>query len=48
MSKAFGGPLNLSRPTPIKADETTLGYGWTLSDEAQRDIEEIERAIVRR
>lgn len=44
----LGQPLPLPRPIPIEPTENTLGYGFDLSEAARRDIEEIERAIIRR
>lgn len=42
-AKQLGVPLSPQSPEPIqKRDDKTPGYGWRLSDEARRDIEEIE------
>ncbi|HEY2357775.1 MAG TPA: hypothetical protein VGH86_10025 [Phenylobacterium sp.] len=39
----LGTPLSPRLPDPIpKTDDKTPGYGWTLSDQAKRDIEQIE------
>lgn len=38
----LGKPFNLPRPQPVKPDQE-----WTLSEEARRDIEEIERVTIR-
>jgi hypothetical protein len=42
-AKRLGTPLSPRLPEPIqKTDDKTPGYGWTLSDQARRDIEKIE------
>ena len=42
----LGKPFDLPRPEPIKDHgEGAPGYGWQLSDEARRDIEEIEANV---
>lgn len=42
-AKRLGIPLSPRLPEPIqKTDDKTPGYGWTLSDQARRDIEKIE------
>lgn len=39
----LGTPLPASGPEPLKQDrDHEPGFGWQLSDEARRDIEEIE------
>lgn len=38
----LGRPFPLPRPQQVSLDKI-----WTLSEEARRDIEEIERAIIR-
>lgn len=47
-SSTLGKPFNLPRPEQIKQpDANTLGFGWELSKEARRDLEEIERVTIR-
>lgn len=43
VTEQLGTPLTASGPDPIrKTSREQPGFGWRLSDDARRDIEEIE------
>lgn len=43
-----GVPVRPLSPDPIpKTDDRSPGYGWRMSDAARRDIDEIERNVIR-